>query len=120
MDVSGERFRLFGAFAPRFDRFERSREGGISRVSWLGWQNVMEPSILHKNPKTPKAREVTPFSNFVSASFTGGKPDDLFIHTLDLPPDEKARLLQLTPETYTGLAAKLVNYIIDPATKPAN
>ena len=43
-----------------------------------------------------------------------------FIHTLDLPPDEKARLLQLTPETYTGLAAKLVNYIIDPATKPAN
>ena len=30
-----------------------------------------------------------------------------FIETLDIPPAEKARLLELTPETYLGLAAEL-------------
>ncbi|MDJ0812549.1 MAG: adenylosuccinate lyase [Woeseiaceae bacterium] len=34
-----------------------------------------------------------------------------FIGTLDIPDDEKQRLLSLTPDTYTGLAADLANRI---------
>ena len=34
-----------------------------------------------------------------------------FIESLDLPPDEKQRLLGLTPATYTGLAEKLAREI---------
>jgi adenylosuccinate lyase len=34
-----------------------------------------------------------------------------FISSLDLPDDAKQRLLQLTPDSYTGLAAKLANDI---------
>jgi len=34
-----------------------------------------------------------------------------FIRSLDLPEDEKARLLQLTPTTYTGRASQLVRYM---------
>jgi adenylosuccinate lyase len=30
-----------------------------------------------------------------------------FIETLDIPAPEKARLLELTPETYLGLASEL-------------
>ena len=29
-----------------------------------------------------------------------------FVKTLEIPDDEKARLLELTPATYTGLAAQ--------------
>ena len=35
----------------------------------------------------------------------------VFIHSLDLPEDDKARLLLLTPATYTGRASQLVRYI---------
>jgi adenylosuccinate lyase len=34
-----------------------------------------------------------------------------FIRSLDLPEDERARLLQLTPATYTGRASQLVQHI---------
>jgi len=34
-----------------------------------------------------------------------------FIRSLDLPADEQARLLRLTPATYTGRASRLVRYI---------
>ncbi len=34
-----------------------------------------------------------------------------FIETLDVPPDEKTRLLELTPESYLGLAAHLARDI---------
>jgi adenylosuccinate lyase len=34
-----------------------------------------------------------------------------FIQSLDLPEDEKSRLLRLTPATYTGLASQLVQHI---------
>jgi adenylosuccinate lyase len=34
-----------------------------------------------------------------------------FIHTLDIPDAEKARLLELTPATYTGLAAELARQV---------
>jgi adenylosuccinate lyase len=34
-----------------------------------------------------------------------------FIRSLELPTDEKARLLQLTPATYTGRASHLVRYM---------
>jgi adenylosuccinate lyase len=34
-----------------------------------------------------------------------------FIRSLDLPEDEKTRLLQLTPATYTGRASYLVRYM---------
>jgi adenylosuccinate lyase len=34
-----------------------------------------------------------------------------FIHTLDIPDAEKARLLELTPATYTGLAAQLARQV---------
>lgn len=34
-----------------------------------------------------------------------------FIRSLDLPEDEKARLLRLTPATYTGRASHLVQYM---------
>jgi len=34
-----------------------------------------------------------------------------FINSLDLPEDDKSRLLALTPETYTGLASELVRHI---------
>jgi adenylosuccinate lyase len=39
--------------------------------------------------------------------------DDLerFVAGLDIPPDAKNKLLQLTPETYTGLAAELAKDI---------
>jgi hypothetical protein len=30
----------------------------IEMASWLGWQSVMECSILHKNPKNPKGWEI--------------------------------------------------------------
>jgi adenylosuccinate lyase len=33
-----------------------------------------------------------------------------FIHSLELPNDEEARLLALTPATYTGRAADLVRF----------
>jgi adenylosuccinate lyase len=36
-----------------------------------------------------------------------------FIESLDLPPADRARLLALTPATYTGLAAELVDHIED-------
>ena len=50
----------------------------IAVASWLGWQNGVRLSILHKNPKTPKGQEVISFSNFISAEKTGRKPDNLF------------------------------------------
>jgi adenylosuccinate lyase len=34
-----------------------------------------------------------------------------FVSTLDIPDDEKKRLLELTPDTYTGLAAELAGKI---------
>jgi adenylosuccinate lyase len=34
-----------------------------------------------------------------------------FIRSLDLPEDEKARLLWLTPATYTGRASQLVRHM---------
>lgn len=34
-----------------------------------------------------------------------------FIQSLGLPEDEKARLLRLTPATYTGRASHLVQYM---------
>jgi adenylosuccinate lyase len=34
-----------------------------------------------------------------------------FIRSLELPEDEKARLLRLTPATYTGRASHLVQYM---------
>ena len=34
-----------------------------------------------------------------------------FIETLDIPETEKQRLLQLTPDTYTGMAAELAKRI---------
>jgi adenylosuccinate lyase len=34
-----------------------------------------------------------------------------FIHRLDLPEDDRARLLHLTPATYTGRASQLVRYM---------
>ena len=37
-----------------------------------------------------------------------------FVRELDLPEDDKARLLALTPATYIGLAPKLVRHIHDP------
>lgn len=36
-----------------------------------------------------------------------------FIESLDLPDDDRARLLQMTPATYTGLAARLVDDVLD-------
>ena len=43
---------------------------------------------------------------------TIGKEDlQLFIDSLDIPSDVKHELLQLTPETYIGLAAELGNNI---------
>ncbi len=37
-----------------------------------------------------------------------------FVATLDLPEADKARLLALTPETYTGLAATLARAEVAP------
>ena len=39
--------------------------------------------------------------------------DDLqeFIERLGLPEDDKKRLMELTPETYTGLAGALVRHM---------
>lgn len=37
-----------------------------------------------------------------------------FVADLDLPDDDKRRLLALTPETYVGLASSLVGYIHEP------
>ena len=36
-----------------------------------------------------------------------------FITSLDLPEEERERLLALTPATYVGLAASLVDYLED-------
>ena len=40
--------------------------------------------------------------------------DDLrtFIEKLDLPEDEEKRLLELTPQSYVGLAARLVDEVV--------
>ncbi len=37
-----------------------------------------------------------------------------FVQTLDLPPDDKARLLAMTPETYIGMAPELVRHLYVP------
>ena len=34
-----------------------------------------------------------------------------FVSTLDLPEDQKQRLMELTPETYTGYAPDMVDWI---------
>jgi adenylosuccinate lyase len=52
-------------------------------------------------------------------SFTRGRPMDEhgmreFIASLDLPADEKARLMALTPATYVGLAPSLALRAIRP------
>jgi adenylosuccinate lyase len=36
-----------------------------------------------------------------------------FVRGLGLPPEAEARLLALTPATYTGLAARLVDHLAD-------
>ena len=49
-------------------------------------------------------------------AFTRGKllaPADLqhFVRELELPPQAEAQLLSLTPQTYTGLAARLASLV---------
>ena len=36
-----------------------------------------------------------------------------FVDSLDLPEEDKKRLLALTPETYTGIAGNLVRHVLD-------
>ena len=48
---------------------------------------------------------------FSRGSATDEKGMRAFIKSVDLPEDDKKRLLALTPETYTGLASDLVQHI---------
>ncbi|HEX6606730.1 MAG TPA: adenylosuccinate lyase, partial [Chloroflexia bacterium] len=60
----------------------------------------------HPNPYE-KLKELTRGARITEADMRA------FIERLDLPPADRARLLALSPATYTGLAAALVAHIED-------
>jgi adenylosuccinate lyase len=74
------------------------------------WEVLAEPvqTVMRKLGQTnpyEQLKELTRGKQISAESMRG------FIETLDLPEEDKRRLLALTPATYTGIASKLVDAI---------
>ena len=94
----------------------QSLAAGLSRIA-LDPERVAEDlgrawEVLGEAVQTVMRAHGIPDAYERLKQFTRGRPMDAttmreFIRSLDLPPADKARLLELTPATYLGLAAEL-------------
>ena len=75
------------------------------------WETLAEPvQTVMRRVGTPHAYER--LKDLTRGAGITREGIQAFIAELDLPEDDKRRLLALTPATYTGLASKLVRHVL--------
>ena len=75
------------------------------------WETLAEPvQTVMRRVGTPHAYER--LKDLTRGAGITREGIQAFISELDLPEDDKRRLLALTPATYTGLASKLVRHVL--------
>ena len=75
------------------------------------WETLAEPvQTVMRRVGTPNAYER--LKDLTRGAGITREGIQTFIAELDLPEDDKRRLLALTPATYTGLASKLVRHVL--------